>query len=397
MLDADARDQGVRGVSRGWPGAVVGGLLLWAAVRAVVSVVSVVAWAAGGTSPEPDTGSAGGGFFALLHHWDSVYYLSIADAGYFSNDPAALTAFFPGYPSVGRALAQLIALGSPTNAVLVVALCLISAASSLAAAIVLWRLTDVIAPAGTAPLATVMFLAGPYAVFLYANYSESLFLAFAVAGWYCAVRDRWWLVGLWCGLATATRINGCFLLVALVVMYVVHRRRDHLRLWAPVTAWVLLAGTGVAAYFGYLAVRTGDLLAWNTAQSQGWGRGLQWPWQAFYQTAGRVLYASTIDRRLQFALDIVFAAVILTAILVWIRRRDWPPAVYAGLTLIALITSFTFVSLGRNSLTLFPLTVLAAVTVRRSRHRWAGLLLLACWTGLFLVNTTLFALGYWAD
>jgi len=93
----------------------------------------------------------------------------------------------------------------------------------------------------------------------------------------------------------------------------------------------------------------------------------------------------------------VFAAVILTAILVWIRRRDWPPAVYVGLTLIALITSFTFVSLGRNSLTLFPLTVLAAVTVRRSRHRWAGLLLLACWTGLFLVDTTLFALGYWAD
>ena len=95
MLGSHATEQGARGVSRGWRGAVVGGSLLWAAVRAVVSVVSLAASAAGGTSPEPDTGSAGGGFFALLHHWDSVYYLAIADAGYFSNDPAALTVAWP--------------------------------------------------------------------------------------------------------------------------------------------------------------------------------------------------------------------------------------------------------------------------------------------------------------
>jgi hypothetical protein len=198
-------------------------------------------------------------------------------------------------------------------------------------------------------------------------------------------------------LETSMPAHRCFLAAALVVMYVARRRRDHLPLRAPVSAWVLLAGTGVAAYFGYLTVRTGDLLAWNTAQAQGWGRRLHWPWQAFYQTAGRVLFASTIDRRGQFALDIVFAVLVLVVVVVWIRRRDWPPAVYAGLTLIALTTSFTFVSMGRNSVTLFPLTILAAVTVRRCRRRWAGLLLLGCWTGLFLVNTSMFALGYWTD
>ena len=404
MLDPQPAERAPRTASRGWPAAVVGGLVLWVVVRAVVSAITLaILWTRHGPSVSDRAGAGsadigGDGFFAVLHHWDSNYFLAIAAEGYFPPNAApGLAGFFPGYPLAARGLSQLLTLGSPTTASLATALWMVSAVSSLVAGIVLWRLVDATSPPGVAPLATLLFLAGPYSVFLYANYSEPLFLAFAVAGWYCAVRDRWWLVGLWCALATATRINGCFLLAALIVMFVHHRRRDKLPLWAPASAWVLVAGTGVAAYFGYLAVRTADLFAWNTAQAQGWGRGLHWPWQAFYQTAGRVLFASTVDRRFQFAVDIVFAAVILIAIVVWIRRREWPPAVYAGLTLIALTTSFTFVSLARNSLTLFPLAILLAVAVRESRRRWAQVALLGCWTGLFLVNTTLFALGYWTD
>lgn len=389
---------------RGWSAAVVGGSVLWLLVRVIVSAISLLVLRltdgasltdrAGRAAP----GNGGTGFFAVLHHWDSNFFLSIASDGYFSKSaPPGMAGFFPGYPMVGRWLDWLLTLGEPTNTSLAVSLWLISAASSLITAVVFWRLVEVIQPNGVAALTTFLLLAGPYSVFLYANYSEGLFLVFAVAGWYCAAQDRWWLAGGWCAMATATRINGCFLVAALVVMYVLRRRRDGRALLAPSSGWILVAWAGVLAYFSYLAVRTGDVFAWNTAQAQGWGRGLRWPWEAFYQTAGRALYASTVDRRLQFALDILFAAVISTAVVVWIRRRDWAPAVYAGLTLIALTTSFTFVSLARNSVTLFPLVILLAGTLRGTKRRWARALLIGCWVGLFLLNTTVFAFGYWAD
>lgn len=398
MLDPQSTEQVPAVDTRHWQAAVAGGVVLWVGIRAVVSVISLLAVRFGAGPAALDGDDRPGGFFGLLHHWDSSYFLGVAAQGYFPPIPAPESAaFFPGYPLAARGFTQLITMGSPTDASLVMSLSLVSAASSVMAGIVLWRLVDLTQPAGIAPLGTLMFLAGPYAVFLYANYSESLFLAFAVAGWYCAVRQRWWLVGLWCALATATRINGCFLLAALVVMYVLQRRRAGRRLWAPLSAWVLLGVTGVVGFFGYLAAHTGDPLTWNTAQAQVWSRSLTWPWQAFVQTAGRVLFASTVDRRLQFALDIVFAALIVIAILAWIRRRDWPPVVYAGLTLITLTTSFTFVSLARNSLTLFPLPILVAVVVHQARSRWIGPAVIGCWTGLFLINTTLFALGYWTD
>ena len=243
----------------------------------------------------------------------------------------------------------------------------------------------------------MLLVTGPYSVFLFADYSESVFLAFAVAAWYCAVMDRWALVGVFAAAATFTRINGVFLVAAMLVLYVQQRRRTGAPVIAAALWWLPVACTGVVAYFGYLTFRTGDLLAWSHAQTLGWGGPLHWPWEAFYQTAGRVLFASTPDRRFQFAMDLLFAAVIVVAVIVLARRRQWPEVTYLGLTLIALTTSSTYVSLARNSVTLFPLTILIAVTITHPPRRAMKPVILAAWWTLFAVNTTLFAFGYWTD
>lgn len=388
----------------GWRAAAIGALFVWAGVRTVASLVTLAVWRfssspgrsdrAGGS---PRTDSGGTGFIGVLHHWDSNYLLAIAHDGYFaaSQDPS-IVGYFPGYPLVSRGVAELFTWGSSTTTSLVAAMFGVSAVASLAAATVLWRWVEATYPPGLAAPATVLFLAGPYGVFLAANYSESLFLVCALAAWYCASRNNWWLTGCWCAAATFTRINGCFLVTALIVEFVVGRRRQGR---SPVTReswWLLLAVSGAVAYFGYLAVRTGDVFAWLTAQKQGWGRGFHPPWSAFYQTAGRVLYASTPDRRLQFALDLCFAGLVLLAVLVWLRRREWAFAAYAGSTLLAMTTSFTFVSLARNSVTLFPLAILGALTAISGR-RWQRALIFGATSLLFLANTTSFALGYWTD
>ena len=88
---------------------------------------------------------------------------------------------------------------------------------------------------------------------------------------------------------------------------------------------------------------------------------------------------------------------ITAAVIVLTRRRQWPEVTYLGLTLIALTTSSTYVSLARNSLTLFPLTILIAVTITHPPHRAMKPVILTAWWTLFAVNTTLFAFGYWTD
>ncbi len=385
----------------GWRQAVTGGLLLWAVARTAVATIGLlVLWLRQGPSVSDRAGlaavdTAGDGFFAVLHHWDSNYLFRIASDGYFApGSDAGMPGFFPGYPLVARTLSDLVIPGGPT---LAVALWAVSSLASLVAAIVLWRIVAISSADRLAPMATLLFVAGPYSVFLYANYSESLFLAFATAAWYCGLRDRWLLAGLWCGLATATRINGIFLLTALLVMFVISRRRQQLPVVAPVLGWVPLAASGVIGYFAYLAVRTGDVVAWQTAQHSGWGRQFSWPWEALYRTGGQMVFGDTLDRRLAFTLDVVFAVLLVVAVAYWIRTREWPSATYAGLTLLALTTSLTFVSLARNSLTVFPLLILIAGVVIRSRRNGVRAAVMAAWFGLFLLNTALFACGYWVD
>ncbi len=337
-------------------------------------------------------------FPGVVHHWDSSYYLAIADGGYVGPDAfAGLPSFFPGYPLAARAVAAIMTWGQVTTDSLVPAMALVSSISSLIAAMLVWRIAQLSARPRVAPLATLMFVAGPYSIFLYADYSEALFLAFATAAWYCGLRDRWWLAGVWCALASFTRINGLFLLAGLVVMYLVQRRRNGRPLFSVRLGWVAVGALGISAYFGYLLAVTGDPLAWRTAQAIGWNRQFHPPWDAVYQTAGRVLFASTPDRRLQFALDLVFALLLVWAIWIWFRRRDWASATYGTATIVPLTTSFTLVSIARNTVTVFPLAILLAERLRSTRRRWLRTLALSAWFGLFLVNATLFTLGYWTD
>lgn len=308
-----------------------------------------------------------------------------------------MQAFFPGFPLLSRAVSDALTFGASTEVSLIVAMWLVGGLASWGTTVIIFRLADQLASERVATLSAVLFLAGPYSVFLFANYSESLFLLFAIAAWYCGIRDRWPLVGIFALAATFTRINGVFLVAALLVMYAIRRRKAGQPLVTRTLCWLPVATAGIAGYFLFLLVRTGDPVAWLHAQGAGWGRGFSWPWEAFYQTAGRVLFASTLDRRLQFGLDIVFVAVILLSIIVFLRRRQWPEVTYLGLTLVACTTSFSFVSAARSSLTLFPIVILVGQTILGGGPRIFRVILLVAWIGLFLVNMLLFANGYWTD
>lgn len=387
-----------------WRAAFASAGLTWFGVKLFLSLISVIVTivrrgiSLSDRAGNPTLDSAASGFFGTLHHWDSSYFAEIAVHGYFApNSPATFRAFFPGYPLLARELSELPNFGAATGPRVVLAMWIISSAASFGAAVLIFRLAERLHSRQVACWSVVFLLAGPYSVFLFADYSESLFLLFAIAAWYLAVSGRWALVAPLAAAATFTRINGVFLVAALLVMYVVQTRAAGkpvltCRLW-----WFPAACSGIIAYFGYLAIRTGDGLAWFHAQANGWGHGLSFPWQTFYQTAGRVLFASTPDRRLQFGLDIVFVGLIVLGVIVFVRRKKWPEVTYLGLTVLAFATSFTFVSAARNSVTLFPLSILVAFELTSIGGRPRRAAVLASSIILFGVNTTLFANGYWTD
>jgi hypothetical protein len=371
-------------------------VLIWAVSRLLLATVALgsrLVQSGGQVFSTPDW------LPRLLFNWDSGYFLAIAQHGYAGQDPS-LRAFFPGYPALARLLAT--ATGSldtaDPSAGLIVWMWVIPQLASLGGAVLIWRLARRDHGPLVATAATALVLLGPYAIFLASSYSESLYLLFAVAAWLVARRGIWWAAGLLGVAASFTRINGVFLVAALVVMYVVEQRRAG-RPVIGVGLFAVLAGAlGAFAYWLYLLILTGSPTAWQQAQSVGWNRGFQWPWITFYETAGRALLSPALDRRIQYGLDIVFAAALILAIVWFARSRRWPEFTLLTLTALSLMTSFSYLSLARNTSTLFPLAIaVAAAAATSTRARTAVVAIGILGVLLLIFNTHQFTLGLWSD
>ncbi|WP_214324566.1 mannosyltransferase family protein [Nonomuraea sediminis] len=339
--------------------------------------------------------------------WDAVHFMRIARWGYDGDPDVApdpgLPAFFPGFPLLLRAVHTVI--GDWTLAGL-----LISLAAGAVAVCALARLADEgtgpralarlaaegtgprvlarLAEEGTGSRAVWALLLAPPAVFLFAGYSEALFLAFALPAWLLAGRDRWAAAATCAAFASSVRVTGLYLAVALAVRLALAWRAGRVR---PRTAgWLALPFLPLAAYSFYQWTRTGDWLAWQSAQKAGWGRELTWPWEAWqtsWDAAWHVDNAFTWAFRGELA-----AAVIGVALTAWLaHRRLWPECVYVGLQVAALTTSTYYMSIPRSMLLWFPLWLLLARAPRR-----IFLLYAAVSIPLAVLHVLMFANNIWA-
>ena len=151
------------------------------------------------------------GFLAdVWARWDSVWFLRIAEHGYGSAEEAS-AAFYPLYPLLVGALGRVL-LGH-----YVLAGVLISLAATFGSLALLNRLAEAkLGPEGARR--AVLYLAFfPFAVFLQAVYSESLFLFLALGAFVFAERGSFLGAGVAAGLAWLTRPLGVALLPALAL------------------------------------------------------------------------------------------------------------------------------------------------------------------------------------
>jgi hypothetical protein len=194
--------------------------------------------------------------------WDSVWFLRIAEHGYGAAHGVA-AAFYPLYPLTLAGLGRVFGLHYVAAGIVV------SLAAALASFLLLYRLSEDRLGAEGARRAVLYLAVFPMSLFLQAVYSESLFLALALAAFLLAERRRWLGAGAATGLAVLTRISGVALIPALAL--IAWRRPPGERRRA--LASLCLAPLIFAGYPLYLGLARGDAFAFTRSQGF-WNRHL---------------------------------------------------------------------------------------------------------------------------
>lgn len=247
--------------------------------------------------------------------------------------------------------------------------------------------------------AVLFLVCFPYAVFLFAGYSEGLFAAFATVAWVAVRRERWALAAVCTAGATGTRVLGIALLAAVWVEYLVSVRRSRLRTgtWAwrsrPLqVAWLLLPLAPLIAFCAYFQVRTGHWDAYTRAMREHWGRVVAWPWKGLETTWRQ---AMSVDQGAAFRVfwwaELLAVVVGLVLAGVLLSSRRWGEATYVGGSTAIMACSSYWASGVRAVLVWFPLYLVLA--------RRPGLLAPYLWlcAPLAAVFVVAFTSGIWVD
>jgi Mannosyltransferase (PIG-V) len=378
---------------------------------------------------------------APFARWDAVWYLAIAQGGY--DHEATRTAFFPLYPLLFRGVGLVI--GSD-----LIAGVLVSLAAFWVALVLLYRLAALDLDGELARVTVLLVAFCPMAYFFSAVYSESLFLALSLGCILQARLGRWAWAGVLGGLAAASRNSGVILAVPVVLLFLYGPRADRpdgpradrpdgpraerpdgpraerpararrpsvrgasSRLGrllpkypvTPAIAWAALVPLGLAAYVGWLALRTGDGLAPFHVQ-QVWFRHFAAPlggiwsggvaaWDGlrqllhgpppplYFTKAGGNPMTVAGQNLLLFGFLLLGAVAIVGAF----RRL---PVAYGAYALAALALPLSYpagpqplLSLPRYEAVLFPLFMWAAIWLAGRRLTMPALASLAVMLGLF--------------
>lgn len=326
----------------------------------------------------------------LVGNWDADWFAEIAKFGYqrpimphpeAGGAPQTLV-FFPLYPALTAAV-MTVGLPPLKSALLI---------TVLAGGVVAWGLFTLgreLAGPRTGTLLAGLVALAPGALVLHMGYSEALFLAFAVWTLVALRREQWLLAGALTALAGLTRNTAGALIVAVLIAAVLAmvRGRGGWRVWLGTA----LAPTGLLAYLGYVASRTGRLDGWFWLENRSSDWVMRFDWGAF--TWHRLVLGLTGGGTL---LDVLVALIVLAALatLCWSYTCRLPPSWHVYTTLVvvtALAGSNFWQSRPRFLLLAVALAIPPALLLaNRSRSVAAAALVvgtLACgWFGAYLVT-----------
>jgi hypothetical protein len=231
--------------------------------------------------------------------------------------------------------------------------------------------------------ATLYLAIFPTAFYLFAPYTESLFLWLSISA-FAAMRDRRWLLaGVLGCLAMFTRSVGALLVIPFAVEFFQAWRSRTARWWQ--VAPIALIPSAAALYSGYLRLQHADPLAYVHATGTGqWARSLQWPWMPLVWGIEELRHPGGSHSIALTHLVLNLGATLVFVTLAVAALRSLPLSY--GLYTFAIIGSFLFFPVndplfaaqgnGRYVLMLFPAFMVLGSLARRPRVHEALLLLM---------------------
>lgn len=323
-------------------------------------------------------------------NFDGEHYLSIAQNGY---QPLTYF-FFPVYPFLIKYLSLPFRHVLP---ILVKSGIILSMGSLLMGLLGFYMLARLDFNEFASKYAVILLLLFPTSFFFGSVYTESLFFALSVWSFYFARKGRWLDAGLLAAFATATRIIGLALFIALAIeAYSAYRKDGKL---AIKLLGVTMSLTGILGYMVYLKQTTGDALNFlHTIGIFGAQRSSNFvilP-QVIYRYVFKVLpslnynyFPGVFSGWLEFGLAILFLFIAIFSI---VRLR---PSYSSYLILGYLIPTLSgsFSSMPRYLLVLFPAFLFVVGSFYKNK-RFLFVFSIAS-SILLVVSFALFARGYW--
>ena len=309
-----------------------------------------------------------GRLLGVWQRWDACWYLRIAEFGYEPGEPS--TAFFPLYPVAIRLFGPLL-LGNLALASLVVGAVAYVAAMTLLHAMVTRDFNRRMADR------TVLYLSVfPTAFFLFAPFTEAIFLALALGAIYAIRTDRPGFAVVPAFLVGLTRPQG--ILVSLPLAWEALRIIRAGRFEPGTRRNAVLAGAtalapivGFASFVALSAVLTG--VSPFDAEREHWGYANAPPWDVLGNAWRWMLDSANsnfADIQAMTAFHLVLIAIFLAAFVVGLRTLPVTYSLYVAPLLLVILLggpATPLQSASRFMLVMFPVFVVLA---RAGRNRW---------------------------
>lgn len=301
--------------------------ILFIAVRILLTGWAVVALRVNPLPEEPDEGvrpylgepalreGAAGFLLGPWQRFDTQHYMRIARDGYASEQDSV---FPPLYPFAVRGLSALF--GGDAAGRLLAGL-LLSNLAGLGLLILLHQMASAVLGPGAAARTVLYIALFPTGFFLFAPYSEPIFILLAAGSFWAARKGRFWLAGGLGLLAALTRLTGVVLVVPLLFEYWRQAREtgQSIRAWLLSGAASLLPVAGTAAFL--LWRRWAGLPPLQTVYEQHWFQTTGLPGSDLI-TAVHSLFFGGAARTGEFTLAFDFAcALFLIVSTVLVFRR----------------------------------------------------------------------------
>lgn len=324
-------------------------------------------------------------FIGTWARFDATYYARLASDNYQASLPYR-AAFFPLDPLAIRIVAPLVGGNVYLAGIVVSNVCFFIALLGLG------TLARVDFDLPTARRAMLYLTIYPAALFLFAGYSEGLFIALAAWCFVAIRRHWWWQAGVLGLLAAMTRQVGLFLVLPFAWEYA-QGARWRLRALRPNVLAVALIPTGLLLFMAWLWRTMGDPLAFLHAQRY-WQRTYAMPWTAVEQAIKLLVHSSDFISRFSNLVDFSMVA-LMSVLLVWGARRM--PLSYTLYSAAVILLTLSVPSLGwpllsgaRVMLTAFPCLLVLATEGRRP---WLHIAIVVGFAGALLILTQYFVRG----